>query len=1015
MTMAAQQHSNEWRGVLEAVSGENGFSLLQDISPQDLANSFTYLDVRSFERLSTTDIVDHKHLVQDIRAAWDKLCSKVMASVVSSDYTLSEHFVTTITRLMALRNYNSATAILAGLRAGGVNHKDLPCLALLDPADNYGIYRAVFSNAPGLPFVPPHTEELTLASITVSLPDLSQCIQLLREQGIVVEKRGILYRAGLLTKSTAVTNAHSPDSSEYHLHLPRQGPMSADELCPNASARTPSQAIPTLLPLRPLRPHVFKTAVYKSVGDIPINVDIYMPKIRRGARTPIMLYIHGGGWVGGNRTDCSRLVLTRFLQQGFVVCSMDYRLLPESTFIEMQEDLRDIEPWLRQKLQAEVGENASIDNKKIVVVGASSGALLALQTPKYWVDSPTVIVSLYGPTNLQNMPSRGRFSTHDLPQIIDILLSSAFNFSHPPTEKPLPTTEECQNNPRTMLFRRLYREESLLQLLLGDVKKDDNGKLVLLMNKPIDPWKMAEINPVDLCNVLRYPTMCQIMGEDDELFQTSHVTELHEALTRQGVRSKYLLVPRVGHAFDTLAEEGGVEDESLNEAVLWVTRIVPVEGSSKRSIRVMGQATGAWRQQKCTQSNMNVEIDAPQFPLQMVPTALTPTFPPQHMAPRSSSSDVLPNGDLESLTSAIWRGQLPEHLQVVVAYQQGVICSTVSHSLFPPHDLLVHEKLLCNIKNYFEMSCRSMKFDNYGDLLTPYGANLINDFDSYCFTATVFKGKGLLVEFRRALSKACALVEEIIRTEHPRTLACFLEVLIHFIQTGLPDIAPFLCRLIQATSAQVHKEGLWSQICQLLGKSNSESSGQAMAQAWKLMTDTFDSELGASSRLAVSVRLDYIKRIYGATNYPEEEVLLRRLLPFGAPELSTPRVMLNLAHNLSRQGLHNEAEEMALEVQLLLGQHGIYARRVVEKIECLKIISHSQFNQGNKAAEQTMQMAIQMIEEQWGMHHSWVPEFKNVLEGWLRGWGRVADADILLGEIEKLVGEDEIDKLDQSS
>ena len=303
-----------------------------------------------------------------------------------------------------------------------------------------------------------------------------------------------------------------------------------------------------------------------------------------------------------------------------------------------------------------------------------------------------------------------------------------------------------------------------------------------------------------------------------------------------------------------------------------------------------------------------------------------------------------------------------------------------------------------------------MKFDNYGDLRTPDGANLINDFDSYCFTATVFKEKGLLVEFRRALSKACALVEQILRAEHPRTLACFLEVFMHFVQTGLPDVISYLCRLIEATSVKVNRDGPWGQICRLLGKSNSESLDQAMVQAWKCITDTFDIELGTSSRLAVSVRLDYIKRVYGTTNYLEEERLLQKLLTqFGVPELPTPRVMLNLAHNLNRQGRHDEAEKMALKVHWLLGQHGIYARRVVEKIESLKIISHSQFNQRNEAAEQTMRTAIQMIEDQWGIQHSWVPEFKNVLEGWLRGWDRVADADILRGEIEVLVGTDEID------
>lgn len=169
----------------------------------------------------------------------------------------------------------------------------------------------------------------------------------------------------------------------------RQGRMAARDIYLNANvnaqpnilnAGTPSRAISTLLPPRPLGPPVFKTAVYKSVGDIAISVDIYMPEIRRGSQTPVMLYIHGGGWVGGNRADCSRLLLIRFLQQGFVVCSMDYRLLPESTFKQMQEDVRDMGLWLRSKLQAEVTDDVSIDDEKIVVVGASSGALLAMQT-----------------------------------------------------------------------------------------------------------------------------------------------------------------------------------------------------------------------------------------------------------------------------------------------------------------------------------------------------------------------------------------------------------------------------------------------------------------------------------------------------------------------------------------------------------------------------------------------------------------------------------------------------------
>ncbi|KAF4475417.1 hypothetical protein CGGC5_v016019 [Colletotrichum fructicola Nara gc5] len=161
--------------------------------------------------------------------------------------------------------------------------------------------------------------------------------------------------------------------------------------------------------------------------------------------------------------------------------------------------------------------------------------------------------------------------------------------------------------------------------------------------------------------------------------------------------------------------------------------------------------------------------------------------------------------------------------------------------------LLVPENLL-----------RTVKLDN----------KLCSDFDSYCFNATLFIEKGLPVAFRRSLSRATALVEHILQAEHPRTLACFLEVFIHLIQTGL--------------------------------------HGERASMGPNI-------ELGMSSRFAVSVRLDYIKRV--VTNHFEEERLLRDLLAqFGnMPRLPTPRVMLNLAHNLSKQARHVEAEKMALE------------------------------------------------------------------------------------------------------
>ena len=348
-----------------------------------------------------------------------------------------------------------------------------------------------------------------------------------------------------------------------------------------------------------------------------------------------------------------------------------------------------------------------------------------------------------------------------------------------------------------------------------------------------------------------------------------------------------------------------------------------------------------------------------------------------------------------------------DDIQELISYR-----SRVFHSLSPSKALFVAENLFHTIKVYFENSCRNMFLDDHGTLLNSDGTelqnDLCNDFDSYCFTATMFAERNSHEEFRHALSKASALVEKILRAEHPRTLACFLEVFIHLIQIGLPDVAFFLRDFIKRMSATVTmKEHPWGQICWLLGELDSESLGQAMAQIWKCTIDTFESELGTFDRLVVSIRLDHIKRVYGFTNYLEEELLLRDVLAQfnGVLRIPTPRVMLNLAHNLNKQGRHDEAEKMVQEVLSLLQEYEIYAKRNFERIECKKIVSRSQFNQGKAlVAEQTMREAIRMIVDQGGIQHPWVLEFMNVLEGWLRNWGREEHANTLRREIGALIG-----------
>lgn len=144
-------------------------------------------------------------------------------------------------------------------------------------------------------------------------------------------------------------------------------------------------------PQRPEPLPITKTCVFKTVNEVPIHVDLYSPMSTavdaRNAKSPIMLYIHGGGWMGSNRDDYSRPLFQHFLDSGFVIANMDYRLVPESSIYQQFEDVRDMEKWLQDELPHELGEdlesalpqaNDAQHARNIIVVGASAGAHLSL-------------------------------------------------------------------------------------------------------------------------------------------------------------------------------------------------------------------------------------------------------------------------------------------------------------------------------------------------------------------------------------------------------------------------------------------------------------------------------------------------------------------------------------------------------------------------------------------------------------------------------------------------------------
>lgn len=100
-------------------------------------------------------------------------------------------------------------------------------------------------------------------------------------------------------------------------------------------------------------------------------LDIYTPEKPADKSLPVMFWIHGGGWVVGDKDDVALKpkVLT---ERGFVFVSTNYRLLPEVKMEELTGDVAKSLGWVHRNI-AEFGG----DPKRIFVGGHSAGAQLA--------------------------------------------------------------------------------------------------------------------------------------------------------------------------------------------------------------------------------------------------------------------------------------------------------------------------------------------------------------------------------------------------------------------------------------------------------------------------------------------------------------------------------------------------------------------------------------------------------------------------------------------------------------
>ena len=106
-------------------------------------------------------------------------------------------------------------------------------------------------------------------------------------------------------------------------------------------------------------------------GDPDVPVVLYRPLRATGA-LPVLLFIHGGGYIFGHAEGSGPNHVALALELGCMVASVEYRLAPETRAPGAVEDCYAVLAWLNRD-----GQALGIDIDRIAVAGESAGGGLA--------------------------------------------------------------------------------------------------------------------------------------------------------------------------------------------------------------------------------------------------------------------------------------------------------------------------------------------------------------------------------------------------------------------------------------------------------------------------------------------------------------------------------------------------------------------------------------------------------------------------------------------------------------
>jgi acetyl esterase/lipase len=274
---------------------------------------------------------------------------------------------------------------------------------------------------------------------------------------------------------------------------------------------------------------------YRSVGALTLQADVLRPA--GPGPFPVVLWVHGGALIFGDRGMLPAEERERYLQAGLAVVSIDYRLAPETKLDGILEDLDAAHSWLRRD-----GPGLGLDPERLAVVGHSAGGYLALVAGVRFRPRPRAIVSFYGYGDIA-----GEWYSRPDPGYLRGPAVSEREAERAVGREPVAQGDEV----RRFDYYRYARQRGLWPRVVTGHEPDREPRA-------FDPWC-----PVRNVTAEFSPTLL-LHGDRDEDVPYARSVEMARALESAGVAHELVTLPGLGHVFDL--EGPGTKDPAVARA-----------------------------------------------------------------------------------------------------------------------------------------------------------------------------------------------------------------------------------------------------------------------------------------------------------------------------------------------------------------------------------------------------------------------------------------------------------------